>query len=75
MTSARPSDGFDLGRDLPTTAADVEALRRARARGGSTGDYLRFLQELGHATAETLRKRRLPRGDAPFRLPDDADSQ
>ncbi len=69
MTSARPSDGFDLERDLPTTAADVAALRRARVQGGSTEDYLRFLRELGDATTESLRKRRLPRGDAPFRLP------
>jgi hypothetical protein len=70
MSSDRPSDAFDLGRDLPTTAADVEALRRARVRGGSTEEYLRFLRDLGHADTERLRKRRLPRGDAPFRQPD-----
>lgn len=70
MTSERPSDAFDLDRDLPTTTADVEALRRARVRGGSTEEYLRFLRDLGHVPAERLRERRLPRGDAPFRLPD-----
>jgi hypothetical protein len=73
MSSERPSDAFDLGRDVPTTAADVEALRRAKAWGGSTEDYLRFLRELGPADTESLRKRRLPVGDEPFRLPDDSD--
>jgi len=73
MSSDRPSDTFDLGRDLRTTPADVEALRKARVRGGSTEEYLRFLRELGHASAARLRERRLPRGDAPFRLPDPSD--
>jgi hypothetical protein len=71
MRSERPSDAFDLNRDLPTTAADVEALRRAQVRGGSTEEYLRFLLDLGHAETEQLRRRRLPRGDAPFLLPPD----
>jgi hypothetical protein len=68
MNSGRASSSFDLGRDLPTTPDDVEARRRLQVGGGSTEEYLRFLSELGDASAETLRKRRLPRGDPPFEL-------
>ncbi len=68
MSSGKASDSFDLGRDLPTTAEDVEARRRLEVRGGSTEEYLQFLSELGDASPERLRKRRLPRGDAPFEL-------
>jgi hypothetical protein len=42
-----------------------------RVRDGSTEDDLRFLLELGEASVEVLRKRRLPRGGAPLRLPTD----
>jgi hypothetical protein len=46
-------DGWDLERDLPTTAADVEALRRHRPRGS--------LEDLARLSAladpEALRRR------------------
>ncbi len=68
MSSGKPSDSFDLERDVPTTPEDVEALRLLAVRGGSTEDYLRFLRALGDASYETLKKRRLPIGDPPFEL-------
>jgi hypothetical protein len=68
MTSERPSEGFDLERDLPTTAEDVRALRQLRPGTGSTEDHLAFLRQLGDASPDSLRKRRLPIGDPPFQL-------
>jgi len=67
MKSERPSEPLDLERDLPTTAEDVEALRRLRASRVTTEEYLRLLADLGDATAESLRRRPCPRGE-PFRL-------
>ena len=68
MRSDAPSEGLDLDRDLPTTEADVRALRIFRGGGGSTDEFLRFLRQLGDAPPEALRKRRLPKGDEPFQL-------
>jgi hypothetical protein len=65
------SDSFelDLERGLPTTAADVEALRRlSQSQSVSTEQYLRFLACLTPATPAALRGRPGPQGP-PFVLP------
>jgi hypothetical protein len=57
-----------VDRDLPTTADDVVALRRAReARRISLEEYLAFLARLGSPELARLRSRRGPSGP-PFRL-------
>jgi hypothetical protein len=67
MSSSAHSE-LDLDRDLPTTSADVEALRRAREQHVvSTGQYLRFLALLAPRTNEASRARPGPRG-IPFAL-------
>ena len=73
--AARPT--LDLERGLPTTAADVEALRRARAPVGppsaaDTAEYLRFLASLPPPSPAELRARPGPAPGPPFRLPDKA---
>jgi hypothetical protein len=68
MRSERPFELVDFGRDLPTTAEDVAALRRLRTRGGTIEAYLRFLAALGPTTPDRLRRRPGPMGDTPFRL-------
>lgn len=61
---------MDLERDLPTTAEDVAALRRARAAArGEPIDYLEFLRTFGDASPEELRARPGPRANRPFELP------
>jgi len=67
MRSNARSDRLDLARDLPTTAEDTDALRRARAiRPLDLDEYLRFLDQLPPCPADELRKRRGPRADRPF---------
>jgi hypothetical protein len=68
MRSERHSEGLDLERDLPTTAEDVEAQRRFRSGPMTMEDYLRFLDTLGTADPESLRRRSGPTGEQPFRL-------
>ena len=59
---------FDLDRDLPTAAADVEALHRlSQPRPMATDEYLRFLALLTPPCTEPLRQRVGPRGE-PFTL-------
>jgi len=66
--SSRPSD-LDLERGVPTTGADVLALRRVRrSRRLSTEQYLRALARVPAPSLATLRLRRRARGAAPFRL-------
>lgn len=60
---------FDLDRDLPTTASDVEALHRLnQPRPMATDDYLHFLAAFAPPTAEALRQKPGPCGE-PFTLP------
>lgn len=60
---------LDLSRDLPTSAADVIALRQARPNDRmSLEDYLDFLARFPAPTFEELRARRGPAGDKPFEL-------
>jgi hypothetical protein len=69
MKSSARSDKLDLARELPTTAEDVEALRRARTlKPLDLEDYLRFLDQLPAATYDEQRAKRGPRGDRPFTL-------
>jgi hypothetical protein len=68
MSSSDSSD-LDLEKGLPTSVADVEALRRlSRSRSVTTEQYLRFLAWLKQATPAELRGRPGPHG-APFVLP------
>jgi len=67
MKSNARSDRLDLANDLPTTADDTAALRRARTAGRLDLEaYLRFLDQLPAATPEALRERAGPRGDQAF---------
>ena len=67
MRSSARFETIDLARDLPTTAEDTEALRRARrARPLDFEAYLRFLDQIPIPTPGELRERRGPRGDRPF---------
>jgi len=62
---------LDLERDLPTTAEDVAALRRAKTiLRLDLESYLRFLRQVPAPTASSLRTKRGPRGDRPFELVD-----
>lgn len=68
MSSKRPSEPLDLERGLPTTPADVEALRRARSLTRLSPEaYLRFLAQFPPPDEAALRARRGPRGE-PFKL-------
>jgi hypothetical protein len=67
MTSTpQVADDFDLERDLPLTAADIEALERARAIPPLEFEkYLRWLTEI---TAHPSERRRMTSPDSPFEL-------
>ena len=70
MRSADRSRALDLDRDLPTTAEDVAALRRAETLVRlDLDEYLRFLAALPPIRAEDLRSERPPAAGAPFELP------
>jgi hypothetical protein len=61
---------LDLERDLPTTPADVAALRRLeRLPRLDLEQYLRFLSSFPRPSSEELRSRGGPNGDEPFVLP------
>ena len=65
-TTQEKADVFDLERDLPLTAADIEALARARkARVLSFNKYLEWLDEI---TAGRTRRRELIPPSSPFEL-------
>ena len=69
MRSSARSDRLDLERGLPTTADDVEALRRAAAAGPrGLVDYLHFLAQLPAVPRDALRAKRGPRADRPFAI-------
>jgi hypothetical protein len=68
MRSSGWADRLVLERAVPTTVADVAALRASRHREPLTlDDYLRFLGRLEPASPAALRHRRGPMGP-PFRL-------
>lgn len=67
MSLQRESDRLDLERDLPTTAADVEALRRAReAQALPTDAYLLFLNRF--SSHQVSSSRPILASAEPFRL-------
>ena len=68
MTGSPRRSDLDLAR-VPTTAADVEALRRVReTRRLTTEEYLSALARLPSPPLEALRTRKRARGGEPFRL-------
>ena len=69
--SSGDSDLLDLERGIPTTPADVLALRRVKhSRRLSTEDYLRALARLPERPPGTRRSRKRVYGGEPFRLSD-----
>jgi hypothetical protein len=68
VRSSGSADRLALDEDLPTTADDVLALRKAREVSRTDLDtYLRFLERLEAPPPQVLRARRGP-GGAPFVL-------
>ena len=69
MRSDARSETLDLARDLPTTAEDTAALRRAKTvRHLDADGYLRFLSQIPDPTPGQQREKSGPRGGQPFRL-------
>jgi hypothetical protein len=70
MRSPNGLELTELERDLPTTAEDVAALRRARSMSHrmDLDAYLAFLEALGPAPVEALRARGTHEGAEPFEL-------
>jgi hypothetical protein len=69
MKSAKSSRLLNLRRDLPTGAADILALRRARRHEiRDLKTYLEFLANFVAATPAALRARKGPSGLKPFEL-------
>ena len=58
--------GFDLERDLPVTAADIEALKGARDIPPL--GFEKYLQWLNEITATPSKRRRMSWPDTPFEL-------
>jgi hypothetical protein len=68
MTGSSKRSELDLSR-IPTTPADVDALRRVReTRHLTTDEYLRALRHLPPPPLEAQRTRKRARGGEPFRL-------
>lgn len=70
MRSPNGLELTELERDLPTTAEDVAALRRARAQAGrmTLDEYFAFLEAFGDTPVEVLRARGTHEGAEPFEL-------
>lgn len=70
MRSSKLLELSDLERDLPTTAEDVIALRRARSMSQRMDleAYLEFLAALDQAPVKALRARGTHEGAEPFEL-------
>ena len=68
MSSKKLSDLLDLQRDLPTTAADVLALKKNRNFAGMDFEsYLRFLETFPSPNLSALCTKKGPKG-IPFEL-------
>jgi hypothetical protein len=67
MSSTGKAERLDLERDLPTSPADVAALRTHRPDAMTWGRYLEFLARLPQPTIDSLR-RRPPTTGEPFTL-------
>ena len=69
MKSSGSREPIDLESGLRLSAADVEAMRRARPRSApSLEEYLEFLRSLESLVQTPGRPRRGPQGDRPFEL-------
>ena len=69
MKSGRSSKPLDPSRDLPTSAADVIALRQARKSDRMSFEaYPKFLASFPAPSLAELRARKGPAGDKPFEL-------
>jgi hypothetical protein len=65
--SSKRSEPLDLENDLPTTAADVAALKRLReSHGMSFADYLDFLSR--YEPPPLVKPRKTHEGYKPFEL-------
>ena len=70
MSLSDSPDALAFDRDLPTTAEDVNALRRlGRVQPRSLEDYIRFLEALDPPTVPMLRSRKGPSGSPLNLLP------
>jgi hypothetical protein len=65
-TPQETDNDFDLERDLPITAADIEALDRAR--NIPPLGFEKYLQWLTEITARASDRRRMSWPDTPFEL-------
>jgi hypothetical protein len=69
MKSKKSLRLLDLDRDLPTTAADIFALRQARRdKFNDLRSYLEFLSLFPEPSASALSERKGPAGSKPFEL-------
>ena len=69
MKSKRSSKLLNLDRDLPTSAADIVALRQARReRIKDLKTYLEFLAGFPAPSSSVLLARKGPAGRTPFEL-------
>jgi hypothetical protein len=69
MKSKESSKLLDLDRDIPTSAADIAALRQARGdRIQDLETYLEFLAGFPPASTSELGARKGPAGPKPFEL-------
>ena len=69
MKSKKSSKLLDLDRDLPTSAADLAALRQARRdRIHDLKSYFEFLARFPTASTRELSLRKGPAGPKPFEL-------
>ena len=67
MRSKKPSDTAPLSLDLPTSARDVEALRRARSAGERP--FAETLARLSTLDRLPIRERAISKGWEEFKLP------
>ena len=69
MKSRKSSRPLNLSRDLPTSAADVSALRQAQQSSRmDLESYLKFLAGFPAPSLDELRARKGPAGSKPFEL-------
>jgi hypothetical protein len=70
MTSKKPSEPLFGDRDLPTTSADVLALRLHRPRAGADWleDLVTLAKQMPDDVTAALRRRRTFAGLPPFEL-------
>jgi hypothetical protein len=69
MKSEKSLRFLDLDRDLPTSAKDIHALRRARKdKFIDLQSYLDFLSRFSESSLTDLSEKKGPAGSKPFKL-------